>query len=118
MTRTPFEQTIAADPTSTALLVAAVACAPRSATGGLVALVERTLRTDDSFVTRFVLGIGGAADVTGVLTLVPEPGPGVIAWTRASVHFDAPMRDTSTRAVVSRLLQDLGRAAEQRAFAA
>ncbi|HVE97691.1 MAG TPA: hypothetical protein VNA12_00740 [Mycobacteriales bacterium] len=118
MTRKPIERTIAADPTSTALLVAAVARTPRADVRGVSVRAEATLRTAEAFVTRFELRLDDEPGLAGVLTLAAEPGPGPTTWTRASVRIDAPVRDDSLHAVVVSLLADLARAAELRSLAA
>ena len=118
MTRISLERTIAADPTSAALLVCAAARTSRAAGNGVTVRAEATLRTEAAFVTRFELSVDGVPGVAGVLTLAVEPGPGVTAWTHATVRLDGPSYDEGVREVVARLLGDLADAAERRAFAA
>ena len=116
MSRISLERTIAADPTSAALLVAGAARTARTAAGATVR-AEATLRSGAAYVTRFELAVDGAPGAFGVLTLTAEPAPGPGAWTRATVRLDA-RHDEPVREVVGRLLGELAVAAERRAYAA
>ena len=137
---------IAADPTSTALLLtgpAAIELWPgvrrvgdaggralveteRADTGGTTAAAVRALpprRTPTSYVTRFDWAGPGLPSTTAVLTLAYAPSRDGVLTTRAVLELtsDLPLAagdEARLRRTASGFLDNLGRAAERRSDAA
>lgn len=142
--RTRVARRIAADPTSTALLLAGPAAVDlwpgvrRIADTGGRTLVETSAvprtaatvralpprRTPTSYVLRFDWSGHGVPATTGRLTLAYAPGPGAAVGTSAVLELDSgelvdrPLGRAELRRQAEGFLDNLVRAAERRADAA
>jgi hypothetical protein len=126
MPRISVTRTIAADPTSTALLVAGPTAAEQWSHPAASLRVQTPWRTPTDYVSRVVISTPGLPDVSGLLTLGYVPSIDGLSRTAASLRLDyaaVPGADataiaTEIREIADNLLATLTTLAEERASAA
>lgn len=125
MPRISATRTIAADPTSTALLVAGPTASESWAHSSATLRVQTPWRTPTDYVSRLVISGPALPEASGLLTLGYADAGGVVRTT-ASLRLDyALVPGTDPAAIAARLhalaedlLDVLATLAEERAFAA
>ncbi len=125
MPRISVTRTIAADPTSTALLIAGPTATESWAHSSATLRVQTPWRTPTDYVSRLVIGGPALPDASGLLTLGYTDEDGVVR-TAASLRLDfvvVPGTDSvavenALRQLAVDLLDTLATLAEERAFAA
>ena len=125
MPRINATRTIAADPTSTALLIAGPTASESWAHPSATLRVQTPWRTPTDYVSRLVISGPALPDASGLLTLGYADVAGAVRTT-ASLRLDyAVVPGTDSTAVATRLLaiaddllDTLATLAEERAFAA
>ncbi|HVF20393.1 MAG TPA: hypothetical protein VNA14_09135 [Mycobacteriales bacterium] len=124
MARTAVSRTIAADPTSTALLLGGPTALEHWTRPGASVRLQSPWRTPTAYVSRLVVSCAGLPDASGLLTLAYDAHEGDSVRTAAALRLDwAASSDVAATAIELRglaeeLLAALADVAEERAFAA
>ena len=124
MARTAVSRTIAADPTSTALLLGGPTVLEGWIRPGVAVRLQSPWRTPTAYVSRLVVSCAGLPDASGLLTLAYDAADGGAVRTAAALRLDwasSPAAVTAAgeiRDLAEGLLDALAMVAEERAFAA